>query len=100
MAYSVNYQHFKTLLIAYRKAYPEKNKNACENAVVKIWKNMKKYYPSPGEFRKKVGREANKWKEISITKKSEMTDFWSGVRKKSTNQCDNQTASNRKPRIT
>ena len=33
MANSVNYHHFKTLLNAYKKEYPEKNKNACQNAV-------------------------------------------------------------------
>ena len=82
MANSVNYQHFKTLLNAYEKAYPEKNKNACQNAVAEIWKNMKKDYPSSDELRKEVDRKANEWKELSITKKSKMTDFWSGVRKK------------------
>ena len=41
MSNSVNYQHFKTLLNAYKKAYPEKNKNACQNPVAEIWKNMK-----------------------------------------------------------
>ena len=85
MGNSVNYQHFKTLLNAYEKVYPEKNKNACQNAVAEIWKNMKKDYPSSDELRKEVDRKANEWKELSITKKSKMTDFWSGVRKKSTN---------------
>ena len=51
MANSVNYQHFKTLLNAYEKANPEKNKNACQNAVAEIWKNMKKNYPSFDELR-------------------------------------------------
>ena len=46
---------------------------------------MKKDYPSFDELRKEVDRKANEWKELSITKKSKMTDFWSGVRKKSTN---------------
>ena len=78
MANSVNYQHLKTLLNAYEKAYPQKNKNACENAVAEILKNMI-------ELRKEVDRKANKWKELSITEKSKMTDFWCGVRKKSTN---------------
>ena len=41
MSNSVNYQHFKTLLNVYEKAYPEKNKNACQDDVAKIWKNMK-----------------------------------------------------------
>ena len=52
MANSVNYQHFKTLLNAYEKAYPKKNKNACQNAFVEIWKNMKKdqAYPSSDEL--------------------------------------------------
>ena len=36
MANSVNYQHLKTLLNAYEKAYPEKNKNACQNAAAEI----------------------------------------------------------------
>ena len=36
MANSVNYQHFKTLLNAYEKAYLEKNKNACQYAVAEI----------------------------------------------------------------
>ena len=78
-------QHFKTLLNAYEKAYPEKNKNACQNALVEIWKNMKKDYPSSDELRKEADRKANEWKELSITKKLKMTDFWFGVRKKSTN---------------
>ena len=38
MANSVNYQHFKTLLNAYKKAYLEKNKNALQNALAEIWK--------------------------------------------------------------
>ena len=46
---------------------------------------MKKDYPSSDELRKEVDRKANKWKELSITKKSKMTDVWSGVQKKSTN---------------
>ena len=46
---------------------------------------MKKDYPSSDEQRKDVDRKANEWKELSITKKSKMTDFWSGVRKKSIN---------------
>ena len=85
MANSVNYQHFKTLLNAYEKAYPEKNKNACQNAVAEIWKHTKKDYPSSDELRNEVDRKSNEWKEFSIPKKSKMTDFWSGVQKKSTN---------------
>ena len=46
---------------------------------------MKKDYPSSDELRKEVDGKANEWKELSSTKKSNMTDFWSGVRKKSTN---------------
>ena len=65
MANSVNYQHFKTLLNAYEKAYPEKNKNACQNAVAEIWKNMKKHYPSSDELRKEVDRKANELSELS-----------------------------------
>ena len=62
-----------------------KNKNACQNADAENWKNMKKDYPSSDELRKEVDRKANEWKELSITKKSKMADFWSRVRKKSTN---------------
>ena len=58
MANSVNYR-FKTLLNAYEKAYPEKNKNTCQNAVAEIWKNMKKDYPSSKELRKEVDGKAN-----------------------------------------
>ena len=46
---------------------------------------MKKDYPSSDELRKEVDRKASKWKELSITKKSKMTDVWFGVQKKSTN---------------
>ena len=98
MTNSVNYQHFKTLLNAYEKAYPEKNKNACQNTVAEVWKNMKKDYPSFDELRKEVDHKSNEWKELSITKKSKMTDFWSGVQERKC-QCDNQTASNSKSRI-
>ena len=49
MANFVNYHHFKTLLNAYERAYPEKNKNASQNAVAEIWKNMKKDYSSSGK---------------------------------------------------
>ena len=45
---------------------------------------MKKDYPSFDELRKEVDHKSNEWKELSITKKSKMTDFWSGVRKKCT----------------
>ena len=40
---------------------------------------MKKDYPSSDKLLKEVDRKANEWKELSITKKSKMTDFWSGV---------------------
>ena len=79
---TISVDSVKTLLNAYEKAYPEKNKNACQNAVAEIWKNMKKDYPSSDELRKEVDRKTNEWKELSITKKSKMTDFWSVVRKK------------------
>ena len=46
---------------------------------------MEKYYPSSDELRKEVDRKANELKELSITKNSKMTDFWSRVRKKHTN---------------
>ena len=85
MANYVNYQHFKALLNAHEKAYPEKNKNACQNGVAEIWENMKKDYPSSDELQEEVNSKANKWKELSITKISKMTDFLSGVWKKSTN---------------
>ena len=64
MANSVNYQHIKTLLNAYEKAYPEKNKNACQNAVAEIQKNMKKDYPSSDELREEADCKANEWKEL------------------------------------
>ena len=51
MANSVNYQHFESLLNACKKAHPEKNKNACQNDVAEILKNMKKDYPSYYELR-------------------------------------------------
>ena len=79
MANYVNYQHFKALLNVHEKAYPEKNKNACQNGVAEIWENMKKYYPSSDELQEEVNSKANKWKELSITKKSKMTDFLPGV---------------------
>ena len=44
-----------------------------------------KRLPSSDEFQNEVDRKANEWKKLSITKKSKMTDFWSGVQKKSTN---------------
>ena len=82
---TISVDSVKTLLNAYEKAYPEKNKNACQNAVAEIWKNMKKDYPSSDVLRKEVDRKTNEWKELSITKKSKTTDFWSVVRKKSIN---------------
>ena len=82
MANSVNYQH---LLNVYKIAYLKNNKNACEKAVAEIWKILEKHYPSSDELWKDVDHKANEWKEISIMKKPKMTDFWSGVRKKSTN---------------
>ena len=65
MANSVNYQYSKNLLNVYEKAYPEKNKNACQNAVAEICKNMKKGYPSSDELRKEVDRKANELSELS-----------------------------------
>ena len=38
MANSVNYQHFKSLLNAYEKAYPEKNKNLVKMLLQKFGK--------------------------------------------------------------
>ena len=58
MAISVN--SVKTLLNAYEKAYPKKNKNACQNAVAEIWTNIKRDYPSSEELQKEVDGKANK----------------------------------------
>ena len=65
MANSVNYEYFKNLLNVYEKAYPEKNKNACQNDVAEIWKNMKKGCPLSDELREKVDRKANELSELS-----------------------------------
>ena len=46
---------------------------------------MKKVYLSSDELWKEADHKAKKWMQLSITKKSKMTDFWSGVWKKSTN---------------
>ena len=50
---------------AYEKAYPEKNKNACQNSAAEIWKNMKKDYPTSDELRKEEDRKANELSELS-----------------------------------
>ena len=50
MADSVNYQHFITLVGAYERAYPEKNKNAAQTAVGKVWKKMKTDFPPADEL--------------------------------------------------
>ena len=68
MADSVNYQHFKTLFNMYEKAYPEQSKNACQNAVAEVWKNMKKGYPSFDKLRKELDPKSNEWKKLSVTK--------------------------------
>ena len=47
---TISVDSVKTLLNAYEKAYPEKNKNACQNGVAEIWENMKKDYPSSDEL--------------------------------------------------
>ena len=77
MADSVNYQHFITLVGAYERAHPEKNKNAAQPAVGKVWKKMKTDFPAADELEEEVKRQANKWKTLSFTEKSKMTGFWS-----------------------
>ena len=66
MANCVNYQHFKTLLHAYEEEYPEKNKNACQNAAAEIRKNMKKDYPSSDKLRKEVDRSRSEPTESDV----------------------------------
>ena len=83
MADSVNYQHFITLVGAYERAHPEKNKNAAQPAVGKVWKKMKTDFPAADELEEEVKRQANKWKTLLFTEKSKMTGFWSkAVQKK------------------
>ena len=50
MTDSVNYQHFKTIVEAYEKAHPEKNKNTGQTAVGKVWKKMKADFPAADEL--------------------------------------------------
>ena len=68
MADSVNYRHFKTLVGAFEKAHPEKDKNATQIAVGKVWKKMKVDFPAAYELQKEVRRRANEWKTLSFTK--------------------------------
>ena len=56
-----NYQHFKTLLRAYKRAHLEKNKSAAQTAVRKIWKKMKPDFPAVDELEEEVKRQANEW---------------------------------------
>ena len=37
---------------------------------------MKADFPVADELEKVMSRQANEWKTLSFTKKSEMTDFW------------------------
>ena len=64
MADSVNYQHFKTLVEAYERAHPEKNKNTALTAVGQIWKKMKVDFLAADELEEKVNG-----KNLSFKKK-------------------------------
>ena len=75
MAEPVNYQHFKTLVEVYERAHPEKNKSTAQTSVGNVWKKMKEGFPAADELEEKVRRQANKWKTLSFTKISKMTDF-------------------------
>ena len=46
---------------------------------------MEKDSPLSDELQKEEHRKSNKWKELPFTKKSKVTEFLSGVRKKSSN---------------
>ena len=46
---------------------------------------MEKDSPLSDELQKEEHRKSNKWKELPLTKKSKVTEFLSGVRKKSSN---------------
>ena len=76
MAAPVNYQHFKNLVGVYERAHSEKSKNTSQTAVGKVGKKMKADFPVADELEKVMSRQANEWKTLSFTKKSEMTDFW------------------------
>ena len=97
MANSVNYQHFKTLWNVCEKACPEKNKNACQNAVAEIWKIRKKIIHHLMNCKK--GRLQSKQMEGIINHKKIQNNLFLVWSTKKKYQCDNQTASNSKSRI-
>ena len=76
MADSVNYQHFNNLVEAYERANSEKNKNTSQTAVGEVWKKIKAHFLAADEPEEIVRRQANKWKTLSFTKRSKITDFW------------------------
>ena len=76
MGDSVNYQHFNNLVEAYERANSEKNKNTSQTAVGEVWKKIKADFLAADEPEEIVRRQANKWKTLSFTKRSKITDFW------------------------
>ena len=64
---------------AYERTPPDKNKNAAQTAVGKVWKKMKADFTAADELEKEVKRQANKWKTLSFREKPKMNDFWSKV---------------------
>ena len=76
---------FQNFIECVRKSISRKEQECLSKCCCKNLEKYEKDYPLSDELRKEVDRKANECKKLSITKKSKMTDFWSGVQKKSTN---------------
>ena len=50
MADSVNYQHFKNLVEAYKRAHSEKNKNPSQTVAGKVSKSIETDFPAAPEL--------------------------------------------------
>ena len=63
---NVNYQLFKTLLEAYERAHPEKNKNTGQTAAGKVWKKMKADFTAADELEEDVGKRSKNYTSCSV----------------------------------
>lgn len=54
MTDSDNYQHLKTFVEAYKRAYPKNNKNVAQTTIEKVYKKRKEDFTAGNEIEKEA----------------------------------------------
>ena len=74
---------------AYKRAYPEKDNNASQIDVGKVWKKMKVDFPAANKLEEEV--RSKRMENLVIYKKSKINDYWSNLIQKKKSKMTNKS---------